>query len=298
MHESSPLGASLYVPATHGDLALIAAGYKLSGVRSIIFCTEDAVTQAEMPAALANLSRALKKLKPVDGQRRFVRPRNPDVLRQILGMPGASSLDGFVLPKVTTDSIDDYMAIVEAAGTHRHLVMPTLETREVFSDAAIHELLRKMDGARWRNRILTLRIGGNDLLSLLRMRRPRGRTIYETPIGHVIARLATTFIPYGFSLSAPVFEHLDDTKTLSREIEEDLNHGLVGKTAIHPMQVSFIERHYKVCQQDVEAALSILSPKAPGVFQLHQSMCEPATHQPWAQSILEAERHFGCVNVT
>ncbi|MER2511476.1 MAG: HpcH/HpaI aldolase/citrate lyase family protein, partial [Nitrosomonas ureae] len=149
-----------------------------------------------------------------------------------------------------------------------------------------------------RERILTLRIGGNDLLSLLRMRRPRGRTIYETPIGQVIARLATTFIPYGFSISAPVFEYLDDVQTLSREIEEDLNHGLLGKTAIHPTQVPLIERHYQVRQQDVEAAMRILHHDAPGVFKLHQSMCEPATHRPWAHSVLEAARCFGSVSAT
>ncbi|MBV2192971.1 MAG: HpcH/HpaI aldolase/citrate lyase family protein [Azonexus sp.] len=51
---------------------------------------------------------------------------------------------------------------------------------------------------------------------------------------------------------------------------------------MHPSQVPLIERHYQVLQQDVEAAISILHHNAPGVFELHQSMCEPATHRPWA----------------
>ena len=58
----------------------------------------------------------------------------------------------------------------------------------------------------WRARILVLRIGGNDLLNLLGLRRQRGHTLYETPLGAVIARLVTTFKPHGFRLSAPVFE--------------------------------------------------------------------------------------------
>ena len=268
------LGASLYVPATHPDLAAIAAGNKLADVRSIIFCTEDAVNETDLGAALVNLAKSLDYLQPTDGRRRFVRARNPSVLRHVLCMPGAARLDGFVLPKVTSDNIET----------------------EVFNDASVQDLLRRMDSARWRERIHSLRIGGNDLLSLLRMRRPRGRTIYETPIGQVIARLATTFIPYGFSLSAPVFEHLDDVQTLSQEIEEDLNHGLLGKTAIHPTQVPLIERHYRVRQQDVEAAMRILHHDAPAVFKLHQSMCEPATHTPWAHSVLEAARCFGSVS--
>ena len=288
------LGASLYVPTTNPNLAAIAAGNKLANVRSIIFCTEDAVNEADLGAALANLAQALDHLQPAEGRSRFVRARNPEVLRQLLCMPGAARLDGFVLPKVTSDNIDAYMDHLERQSSQAHWVMPTLETREVFNDASVQDLLRRMDSARWRERILSLRIGGNDLLALLRMRRPRGRTIYETPIGQVIARLATTFIPYGFSISAPVFEHLDDVLTLSREIEEDLNHGLLGKTAIHPSQVPLIERHYQVRQQDVETAKRILHHDAPGVFKLHQSMCEPATHRPWAHSILEAARCFGC----
>ena len=290
------LGASLYVPATHPDLAAIAAGNKLADVRSIIFCTEDAVNETDLGAALVNLAKSLDYLQPTDGRRRFVRARNPSVLRHVLCMPGAARLDGFVLPKVTSDNIETYMDHLEREGSPAHWVMPTLETREVFNDASVQDLLRRMDSARWRERIHSLRIGGNDLLSLLRMRRPRGRTIYETPIVQVIARLATTFIPYGFSLSAPVFEHLDDVQTLSQEIEEDLNHGLLGKTAIHPTQVPLIERHYRVRQQDVEAAMRILHHDAPAVFKLHQSMCEPATHTPWAHSVLEAARCFGSVS--
>ena len=41
-------------------------------------------------------------------------------------------------------------------------------------------------------------IGGNDLLNLLGLRRQRGHTLYETPLGAVIARLVTTFKPHGF----------------------------------------------------------------------------------------------------
>ncbi|WP_018604814.1 HpcH/HpaI aldolase/citrate lyase family protein [Uliginosibacterium gangwonense] len=295
MRNQPMLGASLYVPATHPDLAQIASAQKLANVRSLIFCTEDSVAPADLSTALAQLAEALPQLQALEGRLRFVRARNLEVLRQILAMPGIERIDGFVLPKVTADNIDHYMALIAAADKPQYWVMPTLETREVFNDHDLQQLLRRMDGAQWREHILSLRIGGNDLLSLLRMRRPRGHTIYATPIGQVISRLATTFIPYGFSLTAPVFEHLDDTQTLYQEIEQDLNHGLVGKTAIHPSQVPLIEQCYRVRPQDVEAATRILQQDAPGVFQMHQSMCEPATHRPWAHSILAAERCFGRV---
>ena len=99
-----------------------------------------------------------------------------------------------------------------------------------------------------------------------------------------VARLTTTFLPYGFALSAPVFEHFDDPEPLGREIKADLNHGLTGKTSVHPDQVPLIEGHYRVHPEDLEVARQILRPNAPGVFKLRQSMCEPATHRSWARA--------------
>lgn len=292
MPDPAQLGASLYVPATHHALGEIAAGIRLASVRSLIICTEDSVSAQHLPDAMKNLFKALHRVKTWDGRFVFVRVRNPQILQTILDMPDVERLTGFVLPKITAENIDDYLKPLHK---HPHCVMPTLETRETFVESDMYGFLRLIEHPGRRSRILSMRIGGNDLLALLHMRRPKGRTIYETPLGHVIARLATIFIPQGFSLSAPVFEHMDDPKTLSLEIEHDLNHGLVGKTAIHPNQIPLIEQHYKVCERDIAAAVRILTPDAPGVFRLDQSMCEPATHRPWAQAVLSAARHFGSV---
>ena len=49
------IGASLYVPANHKDLAKIANGEKLPGARSLIFCTEDAIAEKELSWSLFNL---------------------------------------------------------------------------------------------------------------------------------------------------------------------------------------------------------------------------------------------------
>lgn len=290
MLEATQLGAALYVPTTHQDLRAITTGFKLTEPRTLILCTEDSVSARDLPAALDNLHDALQTFRPSGLRHVFVRVRNPEVMRQVIRMPGAEKLSGFVLPKTTAANIDDYLGLM---GDHPGQVMPTLETVEVFSDQAMTEFLRRIDRPAASARILCLRVGGNDLLALLRLRRPRGHTLYETPLGQVIARLVTTFLPYGFALSAPVFEHLDDVQTLAREIEIDLNYGLTGKTAIHPSQVTLIEQHYRARPMDVEAARRILDQEAAGVFQFNNSMCEPATHRPWATAVLQAERHFG-----
>ncbi|MEX5748939.1 HpcH/HpaI aldolase/citrate lyase family protein [Massilia sp. X63] len=288
MHKS--IGASLYVPANHKDLGRIANGDKLSQARSLIFCTEDAIADRELSWSLFNLSVVLANMRSDVAVERFVRVRNPDVLARVLAMPGAEKLSGFVLPKVTRHNFDSYFRLVRDT---RHLLMPTLETAEVFSDSEMQQLRAVFDAPGVRQRILCLRIGGNDLLALLGLRRPRGMTIYRTPLGPVIARLVTTFRPWGFALTAPVFEYLDLPELLDQEVLEDLAYGMVGKTAIHPTQIGPIEQHYQVRPQDLAVARAILDEASPAVFRMDDAMCEVATHRAWAERLVEQSHRFG-----
>lgn len=284
------LGASLYVPATHKDLKKIANGELLGDLRSLIFCTEDAVADSDLSYSLFNLSLVLQQMIARPTTERFVRVRNPDVMKRVLDMPGSSRLTGFVLPKTTRHNFDAYFRQVRKTG---FMLMPTLETAEVFDESEMKMLRLCLEQPGVRDHILALRIGGNDLLALLGIRRPCNMTIYRTPLGPVISKLVTTFRPYGFVLTAPVFEHLDNPALLVQEVEEDLAHGMVGKTAIHPSQVALIEQYYRVKCTDVEAALRIMDEASPAVFKMHGSMCEVATHRDWAHGVVEQARIFG-----
>ena len=284
------LGASLYVPANHKDLARIANGEKLPDARSLIFCLEDAIADRELSWSLFNLSVVLANMRGEVTAERFVRVRNPEVMARVLAMPGAEKLSGFVLPKITRHNFDTYFRLVRDTN---HVLMPTLETAEVFSDSEMQQLRAVFEGPGVRNRILALRIGGNDLLALLGLRRPRSMTIYRTPLGPVIARLVTTFRPWGFALTAPVFEYLDLPELLDQEVLEDLAHGMVGKTAIHPTQIAPIEQHYQVRPQDLAVARAILDDASPAVFRMNDAMCEVATHRAWAERLVEQSHRFG-----
>jgi citrate lyase beta subunit len=70
------LGASLYVPATRGDLVPIANRRKYPFLHSVIFCTEDSVRSDGLRRALDNLQTLLRAMEP-NGLLRFVRVRNP-----------------------------------------------------------------------------------------------------------------------------------------------------------------------------------------------------------------------------
>jgi len=290
MVNSKSLGASLYVPANHKDLLAIANEEKLPQLRSVIFCTEDAVSEKDLSYALFHLSLTLANMKDKARLQRFVRVRNLDVMERVLAMPGAQNLTGFVLPKITRYNLLTYLRLVRDTG---HLLMPTLETAEVFNDWEMRKLRSMIEAPGLRGRILALRIGGNDLLALLGMRRPRNMTIYRTPLGSVIARLATTFLPYGFVLTAPVFEYLDNPALLDQEVCEDLAHGMASKAAIHPDQVPLIEQHYQVMPTEVEVANRIMVGDSPAVFRMDQAMCEITTHTPWAKNVIHRASEFG-----
>lgn len=284
------LGAPLYMPAHRLDLMDIANGDKLPELRSMIFCTEDAVSCREIEGSLRHLGLCLQGFRNTPQRFRFIRARNPDILTRLLALPGIDKIDGFVLPKFNAAVFDAYFELLR--GTH-FKIMPTLETRDVFDAEALRELRAALLQTDVFPRILMLRIGGNDLMNLLGLRRPRGLTLYQTPLGQVIASLVIAFKPYGFALSAPVFEYLDDLPLLHQEIQQDLAYGLIGKTAIHPAQIPIIEAAYAVDGEDYEMAMCLHKKDAPAVFKMHNSMCEVATHQRWAADIIARQRCFG-----
>lgn len=289
------LGASMYVPCTQDrqNIIDIGNGKKYPGLRSVIYCLEDAVRSDELSFAISNLSKALAGLKPGVGPMRFVRVRNPEILGKVVRMKGlVNVIDGFVLPKITAGNLAYYLAQLTEKDPYK--LMPTLETKEVFNSKEmfrLRELLTQDEIAR--DRILCLRIGGNDLLHCVGVRRDPRRTIYQTPVGEVIRRLAGEFIPYGFGLSAPVCECTNNPEVLAEEVELDLLQGLFGKTAIHPDQIKIIEAGFRVDAMDLEEAQKILDPNAKAVFKMNDRMCEPTTHTKWAAAIIERAGIYG-----
>jgi citrate lyase beta subunit len=209
------------------------------------------------------------------------------MLARIQSFPGIHRLAGFVLPKVTASNLPEYLACVN----DRHLLMPTLETREVLDHAQMRRLRRQLLSIK--ERIVALRIGGNDLLQTIGARRSAMRTAYDGPLGYMVASLVTAFAPYGFALSAPVFEHFENAALLREEVERDMEHGLYTKTAIHPAQVAAIQALYAVDVEDLAEARAVLCDQSRAVFGSRGSMCEPMTHQRWANAIIRRSEAFG-----
>ncbi len=281
------LRASMYVPCDHPKLTETLDGSRFPGIHSLIACTEDAVSPGRLEFALKQLALALVRL-PEKGQGpyRFIRCRTPEVLETVLAMEGVERVHGFVLPKCEIENLREYETLL--AGTS-FKVMPTLETEGVFDLFWRRDFRQYLQASELD--VLALRIGGNDLLRVLGMRRTRGVTIYDTPLGLLIAQLMLDFYPSGFHLTAPVYDYYEDPETLAEEVAKDASMGLVGKTVIHPVQVPIIENGWKLSADDIATANEILAARENlAVFSSKGAMHEVSVHDRWAECIVSHVR--------
>ncbi|WP_151777586.1 HpcH/HpaI aldolase/citrate lyase family protein [Acinetobacter brisouii] len=286
------LGATLYVPATHNKLWEIAQGMLYPELKSMVICLEDAVLEQDLERALLNLKQFLLKTQFADVQHPvhvFIRPRNTEIAEKVLASQLNRSFCGFVLPKFTLHTAQTWQQILPAELQY----MPTLETAEYFDTGYLLETKQYLQQEFVP--VLCLRIGANDLLSCLHLRRPKHVTVYDTPIAQLMQQILGMFIPAGFQLSAPVFEHIEQPELLEKELELDTLHGLLTKTAIHPTQVRLIHQAYRVRHDELADAEQILQHDAKSVFKSNGSMLEPATHRNWAQRIVLRAQHYGVI---
>jgi citrate lyase beta subunit len=288
------LGATLYMPATRPDLVDFVCNKRIPSLRSLVICFEDAVSDSDVEVGVGNLKTLLAKIDTAGGRKEtdpilFVRPRNAEMAKQLNSMSLIHYVDGFVVPKMNIHTLSSWACAVQHPSL---LLMPTLETRDVFDPVAMVEL-RDALIEQLKERILVLRIGGNDLMGCLGLRRSASHTLYNTPMGYTIPMLAGIMGAAGFYLTAPVFERLDNNQLLADELELDLLHGLVGKTAIHPSQIQTIHDALRVSVDDLNSAKLIMSDDAKAVFKHSGAMCEPATHLQWARVIVERAQWHG-----
>ena len=150
----------------------------------------------ELPRAMENFERALATANSQPGRQGgrlcFARPRSLPCCA-IGAYPGLQPLT----VSFCEGGPGQYRGVL---GRRRcspsQLLMPTIETTVAFSRDGLSALAEHLQ--RVASRVLAVRIGGNDLLSILRIRRTRGQTIYDTPLRRVIDDVLCAFKPRGF----------------------------------------------------------------------------------------------------
>lgn len=220
------LGATLYCPATRPTLAADIAKCAGEGAMSVVVCLEDAVADADLPAAEQNAIAQLREFADTDAVAPliFVRVRAAAQIPMIMAGLGdaARLLAGFVLPKFTDNAGRPFLeAVVDAqAGLGRRLlVMPVLETPEVmFAEARVDALLRVRELLdEYRDNVLAVRIGATDLSSLYGLRRSREMTVYDVRVvADSIADIVNILgrAQDGYVVTGPVWEYFTSAERL------------------------------------------------------------------------------------
>jgi citrate lyase beta subunit len=333
------LGATLYTPGSRDDLADVALRQAARGVVSMVFDLEDAVADDDVSSAQANLVLQLRKLAQHSAEDRplvFARVRRPEQLADIAADLGDDlpALSGFVLPKFDEVIGPDYLAALhqvrQATGVPLW-AMPVLETPGVmFAERRQPTLLAVRDLLdRYREAVLTVRIGATDLCGLLGLRRDREFTIYDIrPVSDAIGDIVNILgreDGTGFLVSGPVWEYFDnherlfkpqlrttpferrqrlamrrrivtaDLDRLIREVMLDKANGLTGKTVIHPSHVPAVHAMAVVTHEEFVDACDIADSRQGGVKPsgYRNKMNESKPHQAWAARTLRRAQVFG-----
>lgn len=291
MERALRLGATLYMPAVNPRVPEVLQGEMPFGAGSVVVCLEDALAEGDIERGIEIVRQGLAQRRPSFTGRGmvFLRPRNLEMARRLAQLPGIGAIDGMVAPKFTLAEGYDWL---ELAREHSIALMPTFETAEYF-DPAYAIRVREMFDAAGPEQILAVRVGGNDLLNTLGVRRVAGRTSHEGPLAWVLSMIASQFMSHGYPVTAPVYDIIGDLETLEREVGLDVESGFVAKSAIHPCQIPVIHAALQVDASELRAARAILAEGAAAVFRIDGIMCEPATHRAWARRIVVRADQWG-----
>lgn len=224
---SVALGATLYIPATRPRLAADIAKQTAQGVMSAVVCLEDAIADAELPAAERNAISQLRAYAETGAAAPllFVRVRAAEQISMILAELGEAAhiLSGFVLPKFTESSGRGYLEALTAGADRtgrRLLAMPVLESPEIsYAERRMSELLGIRDLLeKYRETILAVRLGATDLSAAYGLRRSRDLSVYDvrmladviSDVVNVLGRADGS----GYVVTGPVWEYFSGTERL------------------------------------------------------------------------------------
>ena len=311
------VGALLYTPALNRKIADAVISGKLGSRYSLALCLEDTVGEEMVSLAELQVQNTIQHIYEASQEREFFVPRLFIRVRessQIMRLYEKTqyceqSLTGFILPKYTVTNRELYgqaMQRVNEAAQKKLWMMPILESSDIvepMTRAEILGTLRESIGE-LRDIVLNVRVGGNDFCNQFAARRHYDETIYDIlPIAQLLGDILT-FFSREYVVSGPVWEFFSSDndewrRGLRQELKLDRLNGFIGKTVIHPKQISIVNEMLKVTNKDYEDARTILNWDDAGL-QVGKSfggerMNEVRTHYNWARKILLLSELYGVV---
>ncbi|MDE6219520.1 MAG: HpcH/HpaI aldolase/citrate lyase family protein [Lachnospiraceae bacterium] len=311
------VGALLYCPANKKTIADSIINNRFGTKYSLALCLEDTIRDDCVAEAEHILTDTLYCLDRQSQQRAFympkifVRVRNARQIGRLHKTFGESArlVTGFILPKFSLENADGYIQeIVKANETSKNCVytMPIFESPSIIDLRSRAEILYalkdKLDQIE--DRVLNIRVGGNDLCHVFGFRRHDDESIHQIrPVADIFSDIITVY-GMDYVVSGPVWEYYRShnwEKGLYHEIADDKLCGFVGKTVIYPGQIAVVNEAYKVSENDYRDASAICSWDKTSHSLVSGSaskerMNEYKTHSNWALRTLLMAEYFGVKN--
>ncbi|MDE7477863.1 MAG: HpcH/HpaI aldolase/citrate lyase family protein [Lachnospiraceae bacterium] len=311
------VGALLYCPANKKTIVDSIINQRFGTKYSLAMCLEDTIRDDCVAEAEYILTDTLHRLEMYSQQKAFympkifVRVRNARQIDRLYKVfeSSAKLVTGFILPKFSLENVDEYIQeIVKINETSQKPVytMPIFESPSMIDLRNRYEILYalkdKLDSIE--DRVLNIRVGGNDLCHAFGFRRHDDESIHQVrPVANIFSDIITVY-GMDYVVSGPVWEYYHSSnweKGLYHEIADDKLCGFVGKTVIYPSQISVVNEAYKVSDTDYKDASAILNwDKSTHSLVAgsagKERMNEYKTHSNWALRTLLIAEYFGVKN--
>ena len=313
------LGALLYIPAIQEKMLNNVLDKKIKDLCTFAICLEDSVGDSGEKEAIENLNLFLDRLDLRIKENKlnineipliFIRPKNEKCLKQISPIIKEYQhlLVGIVIPKATSERIDSFLDILNENNLESLYLLPIIESPEFIQSHTKNEAFIKMAFVinKYKDRILNIRIGVTDILGYYGIRREKNLSIYDSVIykmfvSDIISYLQHLEIPISGGVSE--FFNLNDLETLKayeKEMQLDRLNGLIGKTVIHPKQITAVQLFNIVSYEDYIDAKSILentNNKFGALGSVNATrMNEVKPHFKWATKIIKLASIYGVYN--
>lgn len=312
-NENYQVGALLYCPANNNTLAKSITTNRFGDKYSLALCLEDTINdkkvreaELDMISSLAKIYEAKQNGEEFYLPKIFIRVRQPEQIERLIRELGdvAEIVYGFNLPKFNLENADSYLDAINLTSNIKSDIqfMPILESMDLANIQKRADFLYKIKDkiAPFEERITNVRVGGNDLCHIYGLRRHSTETIYDIkPVASALTDILSVFLT-DYVVSGPVFEYYNGENwecALSKECAKDVAAGFIGKTAIHPKQISIITNSLAVFREDYEDAKQILNWDENSTYvkgnSTNSRMNEVKTHFNWAKKTIALADYYG-----
>ncbi|MGB3368479.1 MAG: HpcH/HpaI aldolase/citrate lyase family protein [Acidaminobacteraceae bacterium] len=232
------------------------------------------------------------------------------------------------------DNLEEINSIID---NKTYYFMPILESEDIIYVEKRRETLNELKNMLepYKDLVLNIRMGATDFCSLFGLRRGEDYTVYQIQVVRDCISDILNFFSrrdQSYVVSGSVWEYFESNNRflkpllrvtpfsdnfgkkgvdlrsrmiennldgLIREILEDKENGIVGKTVIHPSHIVLVNSLYVVTHEEYIDALEILNRNnSGGVFksEYNNKMNEVKPHTLWAKKILLRAKVYGVYN--